>query len=619
MFKNLPTGTKLFVLCGTFLISIAVPIYGLLTEKRLAIDFSRKELVGSRYFIGLSQLYAAVLAQGSEAAAVGDAGPSREALLQRIAPAQAAAGVQVQTSQLAAAFAVALRQLWSTERAAAEQGSLVLDALFKGQALAARVGDDTNLALDPDLDSYYLQNIVVRRLPTFVARLAELQEYFATSLSAQEASAVRDARLSALVGLVRSTAMELKESLEAAYRGNADGRLRQALDAEFTALISSIHSYIGVLGASATAIDTRDAVAYTHLHASAIEQALKAWTAAQAELDRLLQVRIDGLLTKMLVELALIGIFAGLSIFIALLTHRHIVRPLERLEGVASEVRSTKNYNLRADHSGKDEIGRVTVAFNDMLAELAAARARETAERVAFAQATRLTTMGEMAASIAHEVNQPLAAIVANANAGLRWLAHAAPDLGKVQAILQRVVRDGHRASEVIGSVRAMLKRDVQQKAAVQVNELIGDVVGLLQTDLASEQISLDLALGGGSASVLADRVQLQQVILNLITNAIDAMRASQHWPRLLRITTATGEANSWLISVHDAGAGIDPKHRDRIFEPFYTTKANGMGLGLSICRSIIEAHGGRLWAEPAHPRGTIFQFVLPAHASGTP
>jgi signal transduction histidine kinase len=236
---------------------------------------------------------------------------------------------------------------------------------------------------------------------------------------------------------------------------------------------------------------------------------------------------------------------------------------------------------------------------------------------VAFARATRLTTMGEMAASIAHEVNQPLAAIVANANAGLRWLANAAPDLGKVQAILQRVVRDGHRASEVIGSVRAMLKPDVQQKAPVQVNELIDEVVGLLQTDLEGEQISLELELGSGVGSVLADRVQLQQVILNLITNAIDAMRASQHWPRLLRITTATGEANSWLISVQDAGAGIDAKHRDRIFEPFYTTKVSGMGLGLSICRSIIEAHGGRLWAEPAHPRGTTFQFMLPANATG--
>jgi C4-dicarboxylate-specific signal transduction histidine kinase len=216
-----------------------------------------------------------------------------------------------------------------------------------------------------------------------------------------------------------------------------------------------------------------------------------------------------------------------------------------------------------------------------MLAELATARARETAERVAFAQATRLTTMGEMAASIAHEVNQPLAAIVANANAGLRWLAHAAPDLSKVQAILQRVVRDGHRASEVVGSVRAMVKRDVQQKAALQVDELIEDVVGLLQTDLESEHISLELELERGKAtSVLADRVQLQQVILNLITNAIDAMRASQQRPRSLRITTATGEANSLLISVQDSGAGHRPEASGADFRAVLYNQTPWHGLG---------------------------------------
>ena len=613
MFKNLPTGTKLFVLCGTFLISIAVPIYGLVTEKQIAIDFSRKELIGSRYLNILRELYAAVLARPP----AGEGAAAHEEQLKTLARAHDA-GVQLQTGELAEAFTSALRALWSHDHGPAEYGGLMLDVLVKGQALASRIGDDSNLALDPDLDTYYLQNIVVRRLPTLLARLAELQEYFATSVTAKEASPVRDARLSALVGLVRSTATELKESLEAAYRGNADGHLRPTLEAKFAVLISSIQSYLAVLTTSVAVLDARDAVASNRLPGSTIEHALRAWTAAQTELERLLQVRIDSLRARLLVGLALIATFAGLSIFIALLTHRHIVRPLERLESVASKVRSTKNYNLRADQTSKDEIGRVTAAFNDMLAELATARARETAERVAFAQATRLTTMGEMAASIAHEVNQPLAAIVANANAGLRWLAHAAPDLSKVQAILQRVVRDGHRASEVVGSVRAMVKRDVQQKAALQVNELIEDVVGLMQSDLESEHISLELELERGKAtSALADRVQLQQVILNLITNAIDAMRASQQRPRSLRITTATGEANSLLISVQDSGAGIDPKHREQIFEPFYTTKPRGMGLGLSICRSIIEAHGGRLWAEPAHPHGTVFQFTLATHTAG--
>ena len=614
MFKDLPTGTKLFILCATFLISIAVPIYGLVTEKRIAIDFSRKELLGSRYLSTLREIYAAVLTDGVEATRVQD-DASRAQLIKALALAKQQSGPQLQTAELAGAFGSAIKELWAAERQAAQRRGLILNALFTGQTLAARIGDDSNLALDPDLDTYYLQNIVVRKLPTFVARLAELQEFFATSVTAGEATAVRDVRLSALVGLAQSTANEVKENLEAAYRGNADGRLRHAIDAKFAALTSSIHSYLGVLMSSADGIDTRDAVTYDRFHSSTIEHTTRAWTAAQAELDRLLRLRIDGLLAKMLVGLALIGTFAGLSIFIALLTHRHIVQPLKRLENVASRVRSTKDYNLRADHSSKDEIGHVTAAFNDMLAELAAARARETAERVAFAQATRLTTMGEMAASIAHEVNQPLAAIVANANAGLRWLAK--PDLSKVQTVLQRVVRDGHRASEVVSSVRAMVKRDLQQKAPLQLNKLIENVVGLLLTDIQSERISLVLELSSEPVGVLADRVQLQQVILNLITNAIEAMRASQEEVRSLRIATKHAEPDSLLISVEDSGMGIDTKDRDRIFEPFFTTKPRGMGLGLSICRSIIEAHGGRLWAAPGQLRGTVFQFTLPVYSPG--
>src|SRR5262245_46223235 len=378
MFKNLPTGTKLFILCGTFLISIAVPIYGLVTEKRIAVDFSRKELLGSHYLSTVRAIYAAVLSP-REATREQSEG-FHPHLVEALARAETQLGTQLQTGEFAATLAAALNELWAKEHQAAEAGSLVLSALLKGQALASRIGDDTNLALDPNLDTYYLQSIVVRRLPTFLARLAELQDFFATSVTAAEPSAVRDVRLSALVGLLRSTAMELSENLEAAYRGNGDGRLRAAIDAKFRALGSSIHSYLAVLATSAAGIDTRDAVAYDRFHSGTVEHALEAWTAAQAELDRLLHVRIDGMLAKMLVGLVLIGTFAGLSIVIALLTHRHIVQPLKRLEHVASKVRSTKDYSLRADHSSKDEIGRVTSAFNDMLAELSAARARETAE-----------------------------------------------------------------------------------------------------------------------------------------------------------------------------------------------------------------------------------------------
>ena len=230
-------------------------------------------------------------------------------------------------------------------------------------------------------------------------------------------------------------------------------------------------------------------------HARALQAAIAAWALAQLELDRLLHQRIDGLVANMWLGLALIGALAGLSIAIAVLTHRHIVRPLERLEAVASTVRETKDYSRRVDYTSQDEIGRVAATFNDMLAELASARQRDTAERAELARIAQLTSMGEMAASIAHEVNQPLAAIVANGNAGLRWLAKAPPDMDKAGAALQRVVRDGLRASEVVGSVRAMFKRDVQPKAPVAIDALIEEVLAHVEGELEGAAIALEVKL----------------------------------------------------------------------------------------------------------------------------
>ena len=258
-----------------------------------------------------------------------------------------------------------------------------------------------------------------------------------------------------------STANEVTENLEAAYRGNADGRLRHTIDAKFAALTSSIHSYIGVLMTSAGGIDTRDAVAYDRFHSNTVEQAAQAWTAAQAELDRLLHVRIDGLLAKLLVGLGLIGTFAGLE---------HLYCSANTSAHRAATQALGKRDSQGCAAPGTTICGPTTAArmksvaspppFNDMLAELAAARARETAERVAFAQATGLTTMGEMAASIAHEVNQPLAAIVANANAGLRWLANAAPDLStKCRLCCNASSATDIARAKWLASVRAMIKK----------------------------------------------------------------------------------------------------------------------------------------------------------------
>jgi signal transduction histidine kinase len=613
MFRNLRTSTKLLVLCGAFLISVGVPAYALVTEKLISIDFARKELVGSRYLATVRAIYAAVLSSRWGDRSVDRAGAWTDSIEQELANAEAGTGGGLETGGLTQAVSAALRKLGSGDVEDGRIGQLVLDALAKAQALALRIGDDTNLALDPDLDTYYVQGIIVRKLPTFLGRLSELQEMFGTSVEAGPLPLAPDARYPSLVSLLRSIADEVKHDIEAGYRGSSDGSLKRAVHAEIAAMLSSLESYLEALSVSRLGVDARDMVAYSRLHESTARQAIRTWTILQAELDRLLQRRIDGLLGRMGLGLALIGAFASISILIAVLTHRHIVRPLERLEAVASAVRETKDYSLRAEYGSQDEIGRVTAAFNDMLAELAASRMREAAERTELARVTSLTTMGEMAASIAHEVNQPLAAIVANGSAGLRWLANTTPDLNEVQAALQRVVRDGVRASEIIGGVRAMFKKDVQERAPLDVSRVVEDVVALLHGELRSGQISVQLESGGKVPRVVASRVQLQQVLLNLITNAIDAMRPIRDRPRILRISICASEPGGVMVRVEDSGPGIDPSVRGRIFEPFFTTKSAGMGLGLAICRSIIEAHDGQVSVSAGNPHGSVFQFALPA------
>jgi signal transduction histidine kinase len=228
--------------------------------------------------------------------------------------------------------------------------------------------------------------------------------------------------------------------------------------------------------------------------------------------------------------------------------------------------------------------------------------------------------MGEMTASIAHDIKQPLAAIVMNGNAVLRRLASAAPDLDdEVRAALKRIVDDGHRASQVIASIRAMFGKGAQERARVDVNDVINEVMALMQAELHSQHVSVQSELLDELPQVLAHRVQLQQVILNLITNAAEAMHAITDRARMLRVTSQKQDDGSVLVTVADTGTGIDPDDMDRMFDAFFTTKANGMGMGLSICRSIIKAHGGRLWASAGVPHGSIFHVVLPTDGGASP
>ena len=231
-----------------------------------------------------------------------------------------------------------------------------------------------------------------------------------------------------------------------------------------------------------------------------------------------------------------------------------------------------------------------------------------------LARVTRAMTLGELAASIAHEVNQPIAGVVTNANACLRWLARDTPELDEARQAALRIVRDGNRASEVIGRIRALVGKTDTAKERLDMNGAIREIIGLAQGEVRRARVALRTELAGELAPVLGDRVQLQQVVLNLITNGIEAMSAVADRPRELIIRTEPGDDDDVRIAVQDSGVGLDAESAKRIFDAFYTTKSGGMGMGLSISRSIIENHGGRLWAVPNDGPGATFQFTLSKH-----
>jgi signal transduction histidine kinase len=232
--------------------------------------------------------------------------------------------------------------------------------------------------------------------------------------------------------------------------------------------------------------------------------------------------------------------------------------------------------------------------------------------RTQLAHMARVTTLGELTTSIAHEVNQPLGAVVASGNACLRWLARQPPNLEKAQKAVERMVNDGKRASEVIGRVRDFAKRAPVEKRWLDINETILEIVTLTHSEVLRNRISLRTQLSDNLPLVFGDRIQLQQVILNLILNAVEAIGVVADGPRELLVSSATNGSDV-RFSVCDSGAGLKGVEMDRLFDAFYTTKPDGMGMGLTISHSIIEAHGGRLSVTPNMPRGAIFQVTLPA------
>jgi PAS domain S-box-containing protein len=229
-----------------------------------------------------------------------------------------------------------------------------------------------------------------------------------------------------------------------------------------------------------------------------------------------------------------------------------------------------------------------------------------------LAHMNRLTMMGELTASLAHEITQPIATARNNARAALNFLDRQPPELGEVREALACVVGDADRAGEIIDRIRDHIRKAPPRKARFDLNKAIDEVIVLGRSASTKNEVLVQTRLAEGLFPVQGDRVQLQQVILNLVLNAVEAMGAVEAGPRELLISTEQTEANGVLVAVRDSGPGIDPEHVERVFEAFYTTKSSGVGMGLSICRSIIDAHGGRLWADANEPRGAVFQFTLP-------
>jgi PAS domain S-box-containing protein len=252
---------------------------------------------------------------------------------------------------------------------------------------------------------------------------------------------------------------------------------------------------------------------------------------------------------------------------------------------------------------------------NDITEHIRAQEALQVAQ-AELAHVSRLTTLGELMASISHEVNQPLAGIVTNGEACLRWLNFDPPELDEVRSGLESMISDGVRASEVIWGLRALTKKTQSQRTTININELVEQITKLVQRELLNNRVSLQIDLSQSLPNVFGDRVQLQQVALNLIINGIQAMSTINDRPRMLLVQSRQNEAGEVVVAVIDNGTGIDPAIADQLFTAFFTTKTSGLGMGLSICRSIIEAHGGKVIARNNQGPGATFQFSVPADTS---
>jgi len=302
-------------------------------------------------------------------------------------------------------------------------------------------------------------------------------------------------------------------------------------------------------------------------------------------------------------------VFVSTALFIGWLSGEQ-----KRAKGSLRQARDELDAKVRERTA---ELKRANEQLHSEIAEREVAEEGLMRAQAEIARIARIMTMGELAASIAHELNQPLGSIVMTGDACLRWLAAKPPNLDEVRQAVEAIIRDGTRASGVLVRIRGLIRRGERLRERLDINDVIREVIALLDGELRRSGASLRTEMPGNLPSVVVDRVLLQQVILNLMMNALEAMRAVSDRVRVLRIRTEEQPSGSIVVLVQDSGVGLDPKHSSRMFEAFYTTKVEGTGMGLAISRSIIEAHGGRLWAVANDGPGSIFCFTLPIDARG--
>jgi signal transduction histidine kinase len=333
------------------------------------------------------------------------------------------------------------------------------------------------------------------------------------------------------------------------------------------------------------------------------------------------EATFDGVYRRLLDTAAIIMIGQAIktfvvSFFILFLVHRLITRHLTAM------ATSLRGYDLRGARAQlrlerrpprpADELDDLVGAFNQRETALRDADRRNLDAQMQLAHANRIATMGQLAASLAHEVSQPIGATLMNAGTAQRWLAASPPNLDSARRSIDRIALDSGRAADIVGRIRDLAKKAPAHRENLEINEVVLEIIGLMRSEMSTNGVLLQTRLANDLPTIWGDRVQLQQVILNLMMNAVEAMSQVTEGSRELLISTDTADTGGVMVAISDSGPGLPHSNSERVFEAFYTTKASGLGMGLSICRSIVEAHGGRLWAVSNEPHGAVFRMVLP-------